>query len=89
MLQLQKEGSSCREFVMQKCFTKGWARGTCFPLLSLEAEGRHVVCLEFQECCSHSLSPGTPLLISEMTRIGLNSIFSPLLCCLSSQMGEV
>lgn len=76
MLQLQKEGSSCREFVMQKCFTKGWARGTCFPLLSLEAEGRQ------------SLSPGTPLLISEMTRIGLNSIFSPLLCCLSSQMGE-
>lgn len=77
MLQLQKEGSSCREFVMQKCFTKGWARGTCFPLLSLEAEGRQ------------SLSSGTPLLISEMTRIGLNSIFSPLLCCLSSQMGEV
>lgn len=76
MLQLQKEGSSCREFVMQKCFTKGWARGTRFPLLSLEAEGRQ------------SLSPGTPLLISEMTRIGLNSIFSPLLCCLSSQMGE-
>lgn len=51
-----------------------------------------LLCLEFQECFSHSACPlvlGTSLLISEVIRIGLNSLFSPLLCCLSSpQVGK-
>lgn len=48
-----------------------------------------ILCLEFQECFSPDFCPpvlGTPLLISELTGVGLNSLFFffSLLCCSSS-----
>lgn len=81
-----QEDLSCQELALQKCLPKEWAAETHFPLFTLESEGGQMIpCLEFQECFSPDFCPpvlGIPLLVSELTGVGLNSIlffFSPAL----------